>query len=87
MANPEIKGTNGLGFNKGAIGVVEAAALGTIDRDKVNYLAALEAQDLVEKKSQEIIKKKDETNDDKMDVDDTKDSETQEKEASSTVST
>ena len=78
MANPEHKGTNG--FNKGATGMVEAAALGTIDRERINYLAALDAQEDFDKKSQEITEqKKDEMNDDKMDVG----SEEAEKEASS----
>jgi len=88
MANPGNNGSSG--FNKGAIGGVEAAALGTIDRERVNYLAALEAQEDFDNKNKEIIEpeqetqKKDETNDDKMDVEESKGSdETQEKEASS----
>lgn len=88
MARPENNVSSG--FNKGAVGMVEAAALGTIDRERVNYLAALEAQEDFDKKSKEIIEpeqetqKKDETNDDKMDVEESKGSdETQEKEASS----
>ena len=86
MAHPENNVSSG--FNKGAVGVVEAAALGTIDRERVNYLAALDAQEVVDKKSKEMTEpeqetqKKDETNDDKMDVD--KGSEETEKEASST---
>jgi len=88
MANPGNNGSSG--FNKGVVGMVEAAALGTIDRERVNYLAALEAQEDFDKKNKEIIEpeqetqKKDETNDDKMDVEESKGSdETQEKEASS----
>ena len=63
--------------------------MGTIDRERINYLAALEAQEDFDKKSKEITEpeqetqKKDETNDDKMDVEESKGSdETQEMEAS-----
>ena len=59
-------GSSGGIMNKKVVGVAEAAALGTVDRDRLNYLAALESQDLYNK-AMENNEQQDE--DDKMDVD------------------
>mmetsp|Transcript_22403 Transcript_22403/g.38438 ORF Transcript_22403/g.38438 Transcript_22403/m.38438 type:complete len:140 (-) Transcript_22403:16-435(-) len=58
MADKTEGGKKGSGaYKKGGIGSAEAAALGTVDRDRSCYLAALAAQDefdkLVEKDEQE----------------------------------
>eukprot|EP00571_Detonula_confervacea_P014135 CAMPEP_0172308108 /NCGR_PEP_ID=MMETSP1058-20130122/8818_1 /TAXON_ID=83371 /ORGANISM="Detonula confervacea, Strain CCMP 353" /LENGTH=398 /DNA_ID=CAMNT_0013020465 /DNA_START=60 /DNA_END=1253 /DNA_ORIENTATION=- len=63
---------NGSGFNKGVVGVAEAAALGTVDRDRANYLAALAAQDAYDR---EVEKEEEEQEggDGKMEIDESKD--------------
>ena len=73
-------GSSGGIMNKKVVGVAEAAALGTVDRDRLNYLAALESQDLYIK-AMENNEQQDE--DDKMDVDESKDEKKVEEEGTS----
>lgn len=55
-------------YNRGGVGVAEAAALGTVDRDRACYLAALELQDAYDKaENEEEIQQ---GSDDKMEIDD-----------------
>ena len=73
--------SGGLGYKQGAVGIVEAAAIGTVDRDRENYLAALEAQECCDhkaakqeeeekKQEQEEGKEKQQHVSDKMEIDD-----------------
>ena len=74
-------GSSGGIMNKKVVGDAEAAALGTVDRDRLNYLAALESQDLYNK-AMENNEQQDE--DDKMDVvDESKDEKKVEEEGTS----
>ena len=49
-----IKGNKkGSAFSRGGVGAAEAAALGTVDRDRACYLAALAAQDAYDREVEE----------------------------------
>ena len=67
MADRIEGGKKGETFKKGGVGVAEAAALGTVDRDRACYLAALEAQEACDEK---VAAEEDASqSDDKMQVD------------------